>query len=295
MGRAITRSSRVSAKPIMDPPQVDGFRQKTHLKMRFSALTILRTRQLEPLSPARISGRIGLGLVLRTIAARAFEFLDQLLAPCRDRLRRRLDALFDPLHQAIERCREFRRALPGVRILVCIGLYQTVAPTGGMNHFAIGRLHFDRHLRIVDRMNRQHRNRQLAGRRALGLEDIEGLRIGVKTDHVPVEIGVVAGTLYATFMFENALRPLVMRCAMSRNNKVDACMWRTSMDSGKRITPSMLARFCFWASVRALAGLVIPVHSSMSFAISASVILASAEMPVQSGYCASSGRGRFLQ
>ncbi len=100
---------------------------------------------------ARIARAVGLRRKLRMISAWTIEGHEQLLAPRRDRLRGGFRALLDPLHQRIERRGELRPALSGVLVFIRIGLHQPIPAVGGMDRVAIGGLHFDGDLRVVDR------------------------------------------------------------------------------------------------------------------------------------------------
>src|SRR5215472_9141513 len=101
---------------------------------------------------------VGFRYILRMIAARPVKARLQLFAPRRDRLRCRLGALFDPLHEGVEPGCELRGALSRVDALVRESLHQAIAAARRLDGIPIGGLRLDHDLRIVDRMDRYHRH-----------------------------------------------------------------------------------------------------------------------------------------
>ena len=109
---------------------------------------------------ARIIARaVRLGRILGMVAAAPLERAALSLAAGGDRLRGRLVARLDPLHQGVERGGEFRLALPEMPVFIREGLHQTVTAASAIDHGAIAdctsTTTADR-----DRMDRHHRHRQ---------------------------------------------------------------------------------------------------------------------------------------
>jgi hypothetical protein len=87
------------------------------------ALSRANSRRLAHRRLARvIAGGVRLRRVFGMIAARPVERCPHLIAHGGDRLGRRLCALLDPLHQRIERRRDFGRTLQDMAAFIRVGL-----------------------------------------------------------------------------------------------------------------------------------------------------------------------------